>query len=124
MAEAATILVIDDDSAMRMIVSLSLKLYGYRVLVAGGGEEALSVAHGHPEIRVIILDVVMSGLAGKELAAQLKISLPSAAILYCSGHPSSALTRYGVDASSGNFLQKPCRAPDLQQKIEELMASG
>jgi CheY-like chemotaxis protein len=123
MADSATILVVDDDSAMRMIVSLSLKMYGYRVLVAGSGEEALRTAREHPEIRVTILDVVMSGLAGQELAARLKISLPSTAILFCSGHPASALARHGVDANSSNFLQKPCRAAELQQKIEEIMAT-
>jgi two-component system, cell cycle sensor histidine kinase and response regulator CckA len=122
MAESATILVIDDDSAMRTIVSLSLKLYGHRVLVAGSGDEALRVARSHPDIRVVVLDVVMSGLAGKELAALLHNVLPSAAVLYCSGHPASALARYGVDANATNFLQKPCRAPELQQKIEELIA--
>jgi CheY-like chemotaxis protein len=122
-AAGLTVLVIDDDAAMRMIVSLSLKLYGYLVLVAGSGEEALRLASDHQEIRVVILDVVMPGLAGNELAAQLKNSLPGAALLFCSGHPASALARYGVEANPGNFLQKPCRPPDLQQKIEELMAT-
>jgi len=120
-AAGLTVLVIDDDAAMRMIVSLSLKLYGYLVLTAGSGDEALRLARDHPEVRMVILDVVMSGLAGEELAAQLKNSLPSAPILYCSGHPASALARYGVDATIANFLQKPCRAEELQQKIEELM---
>jgi CheY-like chemotaxis protein len=120
---SATILIIDDDPAMRTIVSLSLKLYGHLVFVAGSGDEALRLAREHPEIQAVVLDVVMPGLAGKELAAQLKISLPDAAILFCSGHPASALARYGVDANSDNFLQKPCRAPDLQQKIEDLLAT-
>jgi two-component system, cell cycle sensor histidine kinase and response regulator CckA len=117
----ATILVVDDDPAMRMIVSLSLKLYGYVVLSAASGEEAAAIARQHREIRVVILDVVMMGLAGAELAAILEASLPGVAILYCSGHPASALSRYGVDATAVNFLQKPCRAPDLQEKIVELM---
>ena len=124
MASKATVLVIDDDPAMRMIVSLSLKLCGYVVLVAGNGEEALAAARVHPDIRVVVLDVVMSGLAGKELAEQLAKVLPGMAILFCSGHPASALARYGIDANSANFLQKPCRAPELEQKIEELMAAG
>jgi two-component system cell cycle sensor histidine kinase/response regulator CckA len=124
MGGSATVLVIDDDSAMRTIVGLSLKLYGYIVLAAGDGEEALRQAREHPEIRVIILDVVMSGLSGKELAGQLQSALPGVAILFCSGHPSSALSRYGVDATDDNFIQKPCRAPDLQQKIEDLIGAG
>jgi CheY-like chemotaxis protein len=123
MAMSATILIIDDDAAMRTIVSLSLKLYGHLVFVAGSGEEALRLARDHPEIQVVVLDVVMPGMAGKELAAQLKISLPGAPILFCSGHPASALERYGVDANSANFLQKPWRPPELHQKIEDLMAT-
>jgi CheY-like chemotaxis protein len=122
-AGSLTVLVVDDDPAMCMIVSLSLKLYGYLVFVAGGGEEALQLARDHPEIRVVILDVVMPGLAGKELAARLKHSLPQAQVLFCSGHPASALARYGVEANHANFLQKPCRAPELHQKIEDLMAT-
>ena len=123
-AGSATILVIDDDPSMRTIVSLFLKLYGYLVLVAENGEEAVRLARDHPEIQAIVLDVVMPGLVGKELAAQLKNSLPNAAILFCSGHPASALARYGVEANPASFLQKPCRPQELQHKIEELMAAG
>ena len=123
-AGSATVLVVDDDPAMRTIVSLSLKLYGYLVLVAGDSEEALRLARDHPEIQVIVLDVVMPGLAGKELAAQLKNSLPNVGILFCSGHPASSLARYSVDANASNFLQKPFRPLELQQKIEGLMASA
>ena len=117
----ATILVVDDDAPMRMIVSLSLKLCGYLVIVAGNGQEALGLAQANPHIRVIVLDVVMSGLAGTELAARLTEILPTAAVLFCSGHAPSALTRYGIDPASANFIQKPCSGPALQQKIEELM---
>ena len=117
-----TILVVDDDAAMRMILGMTLKGFGFLALLAEDGEQALETARDHPEIRVVLLDVVMRGLAGKELADQLQIHLPNAAILYCSGHPAASLARYGVDATSVNFLQKPCRGPDLQEKIEELLA--
>jgi len=120
-ADASTILVVDDDPAMRMIVSLSLRLCGYVVIAADNGEQALDVAQANPRIRVIILDVVMCGLAGAELAARLTRILPAAAVLFCSGHAPSALTRYGIDPASTNFLQKPCSGSVLQQKIEELM---
>lgn len=122
-AGPATVLVIDDDPGMRTILSLSLMLFGYTIFVAENGEEALRLAREHPEIRIILLDVVMSGLAGAELAARLKESLPGAAILFCSGHPASGLVRYGIDPASANFIQKPCRAPELQRKIEEIMAT-
>jgi len=119
---AATILVVDDDPAMRMILSLTLKLFGYIPLSAEDGEAALTIARAHPEIRLILLDVVMGGLSGKELAGQLEATLPSSSILFCSGHPAETLTRYGIDADSVNFLQKPCRPPEMREKIEELLA--
>jgi two-component system cell cycle sensor histidine kinase/response regulator CckA len=119
----ATILVVDDDPAMRTILSLSLRLFGYVTLATGDGEAALTVAREHPEIGVIILDVVMSGLSGKELAERLKTTLPKASILFCSGHPISTLARCDIDVTSANFMQKPCRPPELQQKIQELLAA-
>jgi two-component system, cell cycle sensor histidine kinase and response regulator CckA len=124
MADSTTVLVIDDDAAMRLIVSLSLRLGGYKVLVAANGEEALALTREHPDIRVIILDVVMAGLSGAELAARLTERLPGVAILFCSGHPASALNRYGIDPGSVNFMQKPCSAPALKQKIDELLATA
>ena len=95
-ASAQSILIVDDDPSMRMILSFSLKLFGYVVLGAGNGDEALTIARKHPEIRLIVLDVVMGGLSGKELAQQLKAVLPKAAVLFCSGHPASAMVRYAT----------------------------
>jgi CheY-like chemotaxis protein len=118
-----TILVVDDDSAMRTILAFTLGSFGYVALVAADGEEALQVAHNHPEIRMIILDVVMRGLSGKRLARQLQIELPKAAILFCSGHAAEALSLHGIVANSVHFMQKPCRPLELRQKIEELLAS-
>lgn len=118
-----TILVIDDDAAMRMILSMTLKSLGYLVLVAGDGEEAVQAARDHPEIRVILLDVVMPGLSGRELAEQLKVNVPDSAILFCSGHPVSVMSRYDIDLTSDHFLQKPCLPLVLERKIEELLAS-
>jgi len=121
---AATILVVDDDPAMRMILTLTLKLFGYTTLSAEDGESALTIAREHPEIRVILLDVVMCGLSGRELADKLEATLPGSWTLYCSGHPAATLSRYGIDADSINFLQKPCRPAEMQEKIEELLAIG
>jgi len=124
MSEAApqTILVIDDDAAMRMILSFTLKGFGYLTLVAADGEEALQVARNQPHIRMIILDVVMAGLSGKKLADQLQLNLPKAVILFCSGHPSETMLLHGIDVNPTHFMQKPCRPPELQRKVAELLA--
>jgi DNA-binding NtrC family response regulator len=123
-AGAATILVVDDDPAMRMILTLTVKLFGYTTLSAEDGESALAMARAHPEIRVIVLDVVMCGLSGRALADQLEATLPDSWILFCSGHPAATLSRYGIDADSINFVQKPCRPAEMQEKIKELLAIG
>jgi two-component system cell cycle sensor histidine kinase/response regulator CckA len=117
-----TILVVDDDPAMRTIMGFTLKGFGHVALVASGGEEALQIARHHPEIRVVLLDVVMRGLSGKELADQLRINLPNAAILFCSGHPPEMMKLHGLDPDSVHFIQKPCPPPELQRRIEELLA--
>jgi CheY-like chemotaxis protein len=122
-ASPATMLVIDDDPAMRKSLGFSLRALGYLVLVAGGGEEALQITREHPEIRLIMLDVVMSGLSGKELAEQLKCNLPESSVLFCSGHPVAVMSRYGIDLRCEYFLQKPYRRPELKQKVEELLST-
>lgn len=118
-----TILVIDDDLAMRTILSFTLAAFGYLPLVAGNGEEALQIARDHPEIGVVILDVVMPGLSGKKLADQLRINLPGVGVLFCSGHPPEIMSFHGIDLSSDHFMQKPCGAPELERKLEELIAA-
>jgi CheY-like chemotaxis protein len=123
-AGPATILVVDDDLAMRTILSFSLAAIGCLVLTAGSGKEALQITRDHPEIRLIMLDVVMSGLSGKKLGEQLKIDLPGSSILYCSGHPAGAMWRYDVDQRCEHFLQKSCRPPELKQKVKELLFSS
>jgi DNA-binding NtrC family response regulator len=120
----ATILLIDDDAAMRTILRMSLTALGYLVLSASEGEEALQLAHDHPEIGLVMLDVVMPGLSGKKLAEQLKIHLPKAPVLFCSGHPASAMSGYDINPPSDHFLQKPCRAPELKQKVEALLSAS
>ena len=123
-AGPATILVIDDDPAMRTILNFSLTALGYLVLVAGDGEGALKLAVDHPEIRLIMLDVVMSGLSGKELAEQLKTNLPESSVLFCSGHPAAVMSRHDIDLRFEHFLQKPCHPAELKQKLEEVLATG
>ena len=123
-ASPVTILVIDDDAAMRTILNFSLMALGYLVLGAGSGDEALQITRNHPEIRLIMLDVVMSGLSGKKLAEQLKANLPESSVLFCSGHPAAVMSRHDIDLRLEHFLRKPYRPAELKQKLEELLATG
>jgi DNA-binding response OmpR family regulator len=119
---AAAILVVDDDPAMRMLFERYLTAFGYRPLVADDGAEALRLASITPEIRLMILDLVMPGISGRALSEKLTALLPQAAVIFCSGHPASTLVRLGIDIKGAQFMQKPCRPVELQQRLGEILA--
>lgn len=120
---APTILVVDDDAALRMLFERYLTAFGYKPCLAADGDEALRVAAAAPEIRVMIVDLIMPGLSGRALAEQLTVLLPDAIMIFCSGHPASALVRLGIDIKGAHFLQKPCRPAELQRRLSEVLAS-
>lgn len=119
---APAILVVDDDAALRMLLERYLTAFGYKPCFAASGEEALLIAGAEPAIRVIILDLVMPGISGRSLWEQLTALLPDAAIIFCSGHPASALARLGIDIKDAQFMQKPCRPAELQRRLSEVLA--
>lgn len=123
MEKPATILIVDDDAALRMLFERCLIVFGYRPMLAADGITALRIAGEAPEIRLIMLDVVMPGLSGQRLAEQLRALLPRAAILFCSGHFTAGLTRLGIDLEEAHFMQKPCRPVELKQRLAEILAA-
>ncbi len=122
-ASAPSILVVDDDDALRMLFERYLVVFGYRPLFARNGDEAICVARAMPDIQLIILDLIMPGLSGRELAGQLEKLLPRARVLVCSGHPANAAVRMGIDIPGAQFMQKPCRPLELKQRLSEMLAS-
>jgi CheY-like chemotaxis protein len=116
-----TILIIDDDASMRLVFEMYLQSFGYTVLVASNGKEALEVAGNRSDINAVLVDVVMSGLSGRCLADELRALVPDSRILFCSGYPAETVASYGIDLTVANFLQKPCRPADLKQKLQELL---
>lgn len=119
-----TVLVVEDDSAMRTLFEIYLSSFGYGVVVACDGDEALRLSAGRSDIRLVLMDVVLPGLSGQRLVNELRIALPSVRILFCSGHPIKVLSSYGIDLAAEYFLQKPCRPADLKRMTEELLASA
>jgi DNA-binding response OmpR family regulator len=119
----AMILVVDDDAGLCMLVERYLTMFGYRALLAADGEAALQMAREYPEIALIMLDVVMVGISGQELADELRRVLPDAQVLFCSGHPASALGRLGVDLATAHFMQKPCRPLELKQRLSAMLVA-
>jgi two-component system cell cycle sensor histidine kinase/response regulator CckA len=117
------VLLVEDDSGVRGLVGRALKRHGYRVVEAGTGEEALAVAQTVKEhIDLILSDVVMPGMQGPELVAQLKVTRPRSKVLYMSGYPTDAfsLGREGTD-SPAEWLQKPFTTGGLLQTVRRLL---
>lgn len=117
-----TILLVEDDALVRKFSVLALEQYGYRVLKASDGEEALSLAAAHVgRIDLLVTDVVMPGMSGLQLAEAMCIRLPQMKVLYLSGYTDDAVARHGVSFSDMAFLQKPFTPAVLAAKVRAVL---
>jgi CheY-like chemotaxis protein len=119
-----TILLVEDEDAVRSIVRVVLQRAGYTVLEANRGREALRVAAAHPgPIHLLITDVVMPEMGGRQVVAHLTATRPGLKVLYLSGHTDDAVVRHGVSEAKMAFLQKPFTIEALMNKIREVLAA-
>jgi two-component system, cell cycle sensor histidine kinase and response regulator CckA len=119
-----TILVAEDDFAVRSLVKDILKSYGYRVLEAVNGLEALEAAKGHAgKIDLLLTDVIMAQMGGRELTDRMKLIRPDLKIIYMSGYTDDAILRHGVFTKADTFLQKPFTPEGLARKIRMVLDS-
>jgi PAS domain S-box-containing protein len=118
-----TVLLVEDEPSVRDLAYRLLKQQGYRVLEAAHGEEALRLAQETAEekIHLLLTDVVLPQMSGKELADQLKISRPDLKVLFTSGYTDFAVLHHGVLNSGTHFLQKPFSLKTLSQKVREAL---
>ncbi|GAB4329357.1 MAG: hypothetical protein Kow0037_04410 [Calditrichia bacterium] len=115
-----TVLLVEDDQWVRKFTALSLEAYGYHVLEAGDGREALKIFEENPSIDIVVTDLVMPRLGGHELSRILKEKSEQLTIIYMSGYTEDAMIRYGVMKKGVNFIQKPFSGIDLVRKIKEV----
>ncbi len=117
----STVLVVDDEPAVRRIVQRLLERAGYTVLVAAEGDEALEVAGREPgPIGLLISDIVLPGLPGPEIAERLRQIRPEVKVLFSSGYPGDEVTRRGLPPDAA-FVAKPFAPDDLMQAVSELL---
>lgn len=117
-----TILVVDDEEALRKVVKRTLEAAGYRVLTASDGEEALAVCARHmDDINLILTDVVMPRMGGKALVENLVRIRPSLRILYMSGYTDHSISHRGLLDSGIQLLSKPFTGAALTKKIREVL---
>jgi two-component system cell cycle sensor histidine kinase/response regulator CckA len=117
-----TILIVEDDPAVRGLVHEALRLNGYEVLVARHGIEALLAGARHlGPIHLLLTDVVMPQMSGPEVAEKLAVLRPSIKVLYMSGYPDHPVFSKGGVKEGTAFLQKPFTTNALAQKVREVL---
>ena len=117
-----TLLLVEDDKALRMFATRVLREKGYLVLEAGVGAEALMVAKGHPgPIHLLITDVVMPGMSGREVAEQLVAARPRTKVLFISGYTENAIVHHGVLDEDMTLLEKPFNQETLSRKVRQVL---
>jgi two-component system, cell cycle sensor histidine kinase and response regulator CckA len=117
-----TILVAEDDDAVRLVTRLVLERYGYTVLATSCGFEAMEIARSHSgPIHAVVTDVLMSGISGPELAAQIVALLPNVKVLLMSGYSESAVSGHLGAATQLALLEKPFTADALARKLRQVL---
>jgi CheY-like chemotaxis protein len=117
-----TILIAEDEEALREAVCDYLSSLGYTVLAASSGKEALSAASEHDgHIDLLITDVVMPGMSGRELSEMLGSLYPDLKTIFMSGYTDDAVLRHGIHAQGTTFLQKPFAMGTLASKVSDTL---
>jgi hypothetical protein len=117
-----TVLLVEDEEAVRELLKKVLARQGYTVLEARHGRDALLVAERHKgPIHLVLTDVVMPEMGGRELVTELRAARPAARVLYISGYTNDEVVRRGIAESDGMFIQKPFSSDDLVRRVRELL---
>ncbi|MFO0592800.1 MAG: PAS domain S-box protein [Polyangiaceae bacterium] len=120
-----TVLVVEDQEAVRALAAHVLRSCGYAVLEASNGLAALEIARGHAgPIDLLVSDVVMPHLGGRDLATRLLAERPACKVLFLSGYTDDALIHHGVLEAEYAFLQKPFTPSLLARKVRKVLSEG
>jgi signal transduction histidine kinase/response regulator RpfG family c-di-GMP phosphodiesterase len=119
-----TILLVEDEAAVRQIAARTLRAQGYTVIEAANGTEALQITHTHPgAINLILTDVVMPSMGGGALVEQLKALYPAIKMLFTSGYTDDTIVHHGQLKPGVQFIQKPFSPAALARKVRDVLDS-
>jgi len=119
-----TILLVEDDPNIRNVTTILLEMQGYNVFPASTPGEALKLAKEHAdEIHMLMTDVVMPEMNGRDLAKKLLLVCPNIKCLFMSGYTANVIAHHGVLDENINFISKPFSLPDLSAKVREVLDS-
>jgi len=122
---ALTILLVEDDELVRQLTENMLGTLGHRVLVATTPNEALDICHAlGEEIDLLLTDVIMPGMTGKQLFARIRELVPDIRVLYMSGYTANVVAHQGILEKKIVFLQKPFSIHDLEKKIMKAVSTA
>ena len=120
-----TILVAEDDEQVRRVIATTLRRRGYRILESGNAGEAMIIAERDDQpIHLLLTDVVMPRVSGRELAERIVKARPEVKVLFMSGYTADAVLRHGVEERSVSFLSKPFTPALLSRKVREVLDAG
>jgi two-component system cell cycle sensor histidine kinase/response regulator CckA len=114
----ATVLVVEDEAALREVTSRILRRGGYTVLVAGSGDEAVRLA-AENHVDVLLTDVIMPGMLGRELATAVHRTSPGIKVLFMSGYAQPVLTTHGTLSADVHLLEKPFTSAELMRALHD-----
>ena len=122
-AGRATILVAEDDPAVRKLAGIILKERGYTVLTADGAEDAVELARTHTgPIDLLLTDVIMPKMNGPQVFEQIAQLHPETKVLYMSGYPGRTVIRHGLDINGGELVNKPLTTKALTEKVADVLS--
>ena len=117
-----TVLLADDEAPILKVAKRILESAGYRVITAGDGAEAVKIAGAHPgRIDLLVTDMVMPQLNGRQVAESLRAKRPEMRVLYLSGYTDTAAARQGLMEPGAEFLQKPFSTDSLIRRVREVL---
>ena len=117
-----TILVVEDDASLRRMAAEALQLFGFRVLQAPSGEDALTVLEqANGGVDLLLTDIVMPHMSGRELARQLAGRRPNLKIIFMSGYAEQAAVRNGLLDPNQAFISKPFTPEALVRKLRSVL---
>jgi PAS domain S-box-containing protein len=118
-----TLLVVEDEPALKYLTCRALNVQGYEVLSASNGQDALRVVREHKgaPVRLVVTDVIMPLMGGKVMAEWLKTTYPGIKVIFTSGYTDAAIARHGMLETGVEFLPKPYTSATLARKVREVL---
>jgi PAS domain S-box-containing protein len=116
-----TLLLVEDEMSLRMVIAQVLREHGYNVLEASNGVDAINIVHSlnDGKIDLILTDVVMPLMGGREMVDHIRAAVPDAKVIYTSGYPGESIGH--LDGEGANFIQKPITPTVLTQRVREML---